>query len=69
MRKLLEDAKPKHAVLVYRDRKLFLHITITKEVPEPEGSNPVGVDIVMKKPDLLIMLQPPVSFWSLILLL
>jgi len=46
-RKLLEDAKPTHAVLVYRDKAFFLHVTINKTVPEPKGSNPVGVDIGM----------------------
>jgi len=48
-RKLLEDAKPTHAVLVYRDKAFFLHVTINKAVPEPKGSNPVGVDIGMNK--------------------
>ena len=47
-RKLLEDAKPTHAVLVYRDKTFFLHITIEKQVPEPKGKNPVGVDVGMK---------------------
>jgi IS605 OrfB family transposase len=35
-RKILENAKPTHA---------FLHITISKEIPDPKGNNPVGVDI------------------------
>jgi IS605 OrfB family transposase len=47
-RKLLEDAKPTHAVLVYRNRTFFLHVTIEKQIPEPKGNNPVGVDIGMK---------------------
>ncbi|MBC7112524.1 MAG: IS200/IS605 family element transposase accessory protein TnpB [Candidatus Methanomethyliales bacterium] len=47
-RRLLEDAKPTHAVLVYRNNKFFLHITVTKEIPEPKGNNPVGVDVGMK---------------------
>lgn len=47
-RKLLENAKPTHAVLVYRDKQFFLHITINKTVPEPKGNNPVGVDVGMK---------------------
>ncbi|MGQ9759987.1 MAG: RNA-guided endonuclease InsQ/TnpB family protein [Candidatus Methanomethylicaceae archaeon] len=44
-RRLLEDAKPTHAVLVYRDKNFFLHITINREVSEPKGSNAVGVDM------------------------
>ncbi|MHA1505858.1 MAG: RNA-guided endonuclease InsQ/TnpB family protein [Candidatus Asgardarchaeia archaeon] len=44
-RKLLEDVKPTHAVLVYRNKTFYLHITIKKQIPEPKGSNPVGVDI------------------------
>jgi IS605 OrfB family transposase len=47
-RKLLKDAKPTHAVLVYRNKTFFLHITVGKQIPEPKGSNPVGVDIGMK---------------------
>lgn len=47
-RKLLEEAKLTNAVLVYRDKAFFLHITINRTVPEPKGSNPVGVDIGMK---------------------
>jgi IS605 OrfB family transposase len=47
-RKLLENVRPTHAVLVYRDKTFFLHITIEKQIPEPKGSNPVGVDIGMK---------------------
>jgi putative transposase len=47
-RKLLEDAGPTHAVLVYRNRAFFLHITVEKQIPEPEGSNPVGVDVGMR---------------------
>jgi transposase len=47
-RRLLEDAKPTYAVLVYRDKAFFLHITVEKQIPEPKGSNPVGVDIGMK---------------------
>jgi IS605 OrfB family transposase len=47
-RKLLEDVRPTHAVLVYKDKAFFLHITVEKQVPEPKGTNPVGVDIGMK---------------------
>ncbi len=47
-RKLLEDARPKHAVLVYRDKTFFLHVTVNREVPEPKGNNPIGVDIGIK---------------------
>jgi len=47
-RKLLEGARPTHAVLVYRNKTFFLHITVEKQIPEPEGSNPVGVDVGMK---------------------
>jgi len=47
-RKLLEDVRPTHAVLVYRDKAFFLHITISREAPEPKGNNPIGVDIGMK---------------------
>jgi len=47
-RRLLEDAKPTHAVLVYRDKDLYLHITIKRELPDPEGWNPVGVDIGLR---------------------
>ena len=44
-RKLLEDVKPTHAVLVYRNKTFSLHITINKVIPEPKGNNAVGVDI------------------------
>jgi IS605 OrfB family transposase len=47
-RKLLEDARPTHAVLVYSNKTFFLHITIEKHIPEPKGNNPVGVDVGMK---------------------
>ncbi|HID90362.1 TPA: transposase [Candidatus Bathyarchaeota archaeon] len=47
-RKLLEDIKPKHAVLVYRDKAFFLHIAINEEAPEPKGDNSVGVDVGIK---------------------
>jgi len=47
-KKLLEDAKPTHAVLVYRNKAFFLHITISREVQDPKGNNPVGVDIGIK---------------------
>jgi IS605 OrfB family transposase len=47
-RKLLEETKPTHAILVYRKKAFFLHITISKTIPEPKGNNPVGVDIGMK---------------------
>ena len=46
-KKLLEDAKPTHAVLVYRNKTFFLHTTVNKENSEPKGTNPVGVDIGM----------------------
>ena len=46
-RKLLEDVKPTHALLVYRNKTFFLHITI-KKVPEPKGNNPIGVDVGLK---------------------
>ena len=46
-RKLLEDIKPTHAILVYRNKTFFLHITTKKDIPEPKGNNPVGVDIGM----------------------
>lgn len=47
-RKLLEGAKPTHAVLIYRDKRFLLHVTVKKEIPEPKGNNPVGVDIGIK---------------------
>jgi IS605 OrfB family transposase len=47
-RKLLENVRPTHAVLVYRSKAFFLHITVEKQIPEPKGNNPVGVDIGMK---------------------
>jgi predicted transposase len=47
-RKLLEEAKPTHATLVYRNKPFYLHITIERQVPEPKGNNPVGVDIGVK---------------------
>jgi transposase len=47
-RKLLEEAKPTHATLVYRNRAFLLHITISKTIPEPKGNNPIGVDIGVK---------------------
>jgi len=47
-RKLLEEAKPTHAVLVYRNKAFLLHITVNKTIPEPKGNNPIGVDIGMK---------------------
>jgi IS605 OrfB family transposase len=47
-RKLLEEAKPTHATLVYRNKTFYLHIPIERQVPEPKGNNPVGVDIGVK---------------------
>jgi IS605 OrfB family transposase len=47
-RKLLEEAKPTHAVLVYRNKAFLLHITISKTIPEPKGNKPIGVDIGVK---------------------
>lgn len=44
----LENAKPTYATLHYRNKTFFLHIAIDKEIPEPKGSNPVGVDIGIK---------------------
>lgn len=45
--KLLDGAKPTHAVLTYKNKKFFLHITVEWEAPEPKGNNPVGVDVGM----------------------
>ncbi|MBM5805192.1 MAG: IS200/IS605 family element transposase accessory protein TnpB [Candidatus Verstraetearchaeota archaeon] len=47
-RKLLEDVKPTHAVLGYRDKTFFLHITVNREVTVFKGNNPVGVDVGIK---------------------
>jgi len=47
-RKLPEDAKPTHAVLVYRNRTFYLHIAIERQVPKPKGNNPAGVDTGMR---------------------
>jgi len=47
-RQYLENAKPTYATLHYRNKTFFLHIAIDKEVPEPKGSNPVGVDVGIK---------------------
>jgi len=47
-KKLLENINPARAVLVYRNKTFFLHIIIKKQVPEPKGKNPIGVDIGMK---------------------
>ena len=46
-RKLLEGAEPTHAVLTYKRGRFFLHVTVEKEIGEPKGSNPVGVDVGM----------------------
>ena len=46
-RKLLEGAEPTHAVLTYKRKRFFLHITVEKEAGEPGGNNPVGVDVGM----------------------
>jgi len=37
------------AKLVLSHKEFYLHITIRYKVPEPEGTNPVGVDIGMKQ--------------------
>ena len=47
-RQYLENAKPTYATLHYRNKTFFLHIAIDKEIPEPKGSNPVGVDVGIK---------------------
>ena len=47
-RQYLENTKPTYATLHYRNKTFFLHIAIDKEVPEPKGSNPVGVDVGIK---------------------
>lgn len=47
-KKLLEDVKPTHAVLVFRDKQFFLHITVKREIQKSQGNNPVGVDVGMK---------------------
>jgi len=47
-RKLLEDVKPTHAVLVYQNNMFFLHLTVDRDIPEPKGNNPIGVDVGMK---------------------
>ena len=46
-RKLLEGVKPTHAVLTYKNKRFFLHITVEREVPEPKGDNPAAVDAGM----------------------
>jgi len=46
-RGLLQGTKPTHAVLAYRRKNFYLHIVVDREVPEPEGNNPVGVDVGM----------------------
>ncbi|MBS7610135.1 hypothetical protein KEJ19_06175, partial [Candidatus Bathyarchaeota archaeon] len=47
-RRVLEDTKPTHAILAYRDKTFSLHITVSREIPEPKGNNPIGVDVGMK---------------------
>ena len=47
-RQYLENAKPTYATLHYRNKTFFLHIAIDKEIPEPKGNNPVGVDVGIK---------------------
>jgi IS605 OrfB family transposase len=47
-RKLLEDVKPTHAILVYQNNMFFLHVTVNRDIPEPKGNNPVGIDVGMK---------------------
>ncbi|MHA1835271.1 MAG: RNA-guided endonuclease InsQ/TnpB family protein [Candidatus Baldrarchaeia archaeon] len=44
----LKNSKPTYATLHYRHKTFFLHIAIDKEVPEPKGTNPVGVDVGIK---------------------
>jgi putative transposase len=46
-RKLLRGAKPTHAVLTYKNGCFYLHLIVERKVPEPNGSNPVGVDVGM----------------------
>ena len=47
-RQYLKNSKPTYATLLYRNKTFFLHIVIDKEIPEPKGANPVGVDIGIK---------------------
>jgi len=49
-KKLLEN-QVRDAKLVYRrnSKEFYLHITVLIKVPEPSGSNPVGVDIGINK--------------------
>jgi IS605 OrfB family transposase len=44
---MLEGTNPTHAVVVYKRKNFYLHITVEVETPTPEGSDPVGVDIGM----------------------
>lgn len=46
-RKLLSGTKPTHAVLTYKNKWFYLHITVDYDIPEPKGENPVGVDVGM----------------------
>lgn len=48
-RELLSGASPTHAVLTYKNKRFYLHITVDREAPEPRGDNPVGVDVGMNK--------------------
>jgi IS605 OrfB family transposase len=47
-RQYLKNTKPTYATLHYRNKTFFLHIATDKEIPEPKGSNPVGVDVGIK---------------------
>lgn len=48
-RHLLEDQKPRAAILIYRrskrQRGYYINIVLSIPVPMPEGSHPVGVDL------------------------
>lgn len=48
-RKLLENAKPTYATLVYRNKQFYLHVIVKRNVADPKGVNPVGVDVGMSK--------------------
>ena len=43
-RHLLKDQKPTSAVLVYQ-RGFYINIVLSKPVPRPSGTNPVGIDL------------------------
>lgn len=48
-RHLLEGQKPTSATLVYRKSRrqkgFYINIVLSKPVPRPEGSNPIGIDL------------------------